>query len=282
MITEVGTAYLAGKMRGVPYFNFPAFDTARGDLRSKGWKIFCPAEHDRNRGLDEKKFPNGDFSDQPDFDWKTFMTNAMGWDLSCILNPETTCVIALPGWETSTGFYYEATVAHATGKPVYEYDGDFLKVIDLPDVITKPVIAQALVDEHQTTGEVRVTSSTGGQKGSKPAQLGTIDPLALLALSRVGGMGAKKYERYNYLKGYSWELDVDAANRHMELFQAGEDLDQESGLPHTAHFAWHGLALTSFLLRGLGVDDRPPAADPALLNALILGLPLDDLIKECK
>ena len=41
-------------------------------------------------------------------------------------------------------------------------------------------------------------------------------------------------------------------------FLDGEDRDPESGLLHTAHIAWHGLALTAFLLRGVGTDDRAP------------------------
>jgi hypothetical protein len=70
-------------------------------------------------------------------------------------------------------------------------------------------------------------------------------------------MGAEKYDRYNYLKGYDWHLSYDAAQRHAQAFWSGEDLDEESGLPHTAHAAWHFNALTSFLVRGRGTDDRP-------------------------
>jgi hypothetical protein len=101
-----------------------------------------------------------------------------------------------------------------------------------------------------------VTSTTGGRKADKLAKLGAIDPLALLTLAEVAGMGAQKYSAFNYLNGYDWSLSMNAAQRHALLFWNGEDIDPESGLPHPAHLAWHGLCMTSFLLRGLGTDDR--------------------------
>lgn len=97
---------------------------------------------------------------------------------------------------------------------------------------------------------------TGGQKGSKPCQMGAIDPVALQALGDVAGMGADKYDRFNYLRGYRWSLSFDAMMRHALAFWSGEDYDRESKLPHMAHAAWHCLALVSFMTRSLGTDDR--------------------------
>lgn len=113
------------------------------------------------------------------------------------------------------------------------------------------------------TAETRVTSVTGGEKGQKDARLGGGDPLALTELAKVYGFGEQKYSRYNYLKGYQWSLSIDALLRHLMAFIGGEDRDPESGLLHTAHVAWHGLTLTSFLLRDIigpdgSFDDRPP------------------------
>lgn len=105
-------------------------------------------------------------------------------------------------------------------------------------------------------GEIRLVSDTGGEKGQKPAQLGAIDPRALLVLAEVAGFGCQKYETFNYLRGYDWRLSIDAMTRHALEFWAGEDNDPESGLPHPAHAAWHGLTLTSFLVRDLGTDTR--------------------------
>lgn len=104
--------------------------------------------------------------------------------------------------------------------------------------------------------EIRVTSETGGEKGQKLAQLGSLDPATLLTLAEVSGFGAQKYEKHNFLKGYDWSLSFDAAQRHLLQFWAGEENDSESGLPHVAHAAWHCLAMLAFLQRGLGTDDR--------------------------
>lgn len=108
-------------------------------------------------------------------------------------------------------------------------------------------------------GETRLTDEkTGGQKGKKQTQVGSMDPVALIELARVAGMGADKYAAFNYLRGYDWSLSFNALMRHAMLFWAGEDIDDESNRTHMAHVAWHALALTSFLLRDLGNDDRPP------------------------
>lgn len=106
-----------------------------------------------------------------------------------------------------------------------------------------------------------VDQSTGGQKGSKESQIGFIDPVAMYELGKVAGMGIRKYEKYNYLKGYDWSLSYNACMRHMQQMWAGEDFDEESGLLHVVHAAWHALALASFTVRDLGTDDRFKASE---------------------
>lgn len=133
-----------------------------------------------------------------------------------------------------------------------------VSVAELHEALVKD--AERTLDTFDTieslSGEVRITSETGGQKGKKLAELGTVDPLALLTLAEVSGFGAQKYDAFNYLKGYGWDLSFNAMTRHMLSFWNGEDLDDESGLPHITHAAWHALALTSFFKRGLGTDNR--------------------------
>ena len=103
-----------------------------------------------------------------------------------------------------------------------------------------------------------IDPKTGGEKGSKPCQLGAIDPLSLWEVGNIAGFGNKKYERYNFAKGYKWSLSYDALQRHLMLFWSGEDKDKESGLLHIAHAAWHCLTLLTFYLRSKGTDDRFP------------------------
>lgn len=116
-------------------------------------------------------------------------------------------------------------------------------------VLTTPVLQ----------GETRIVDpETGGAKGQKDCRMGALDPVALEQMGLVAGMGEEKYDRFNFLRGYKWSLSVDAMFRHILAFLKGEDRDPESGLPHMAHAAWHAHALTGFLLRDIGTDDRAP------------------------
>jgi hypothetical protein len=97
---------------------------------------------------------------------------------------------------------------------------------------------------------------TGGEKGKKLAELGAIDPTALLELAKVAGYGSKKYSRLNYMRGYAWSLSFDAMMRHLLAFWSGESYDPESGLHHLAHAGWHCMTLMSYDERDIGTDDR--------------------------
>lgn len=79
----------------------------------------------------------------------------------------------------------------------------------------RPIIGDA------PAGEVRVTSSTGAQKG------------------------------------YEWSLSYAALMRHLTQFWGGEDRDQETGAKHVISVAWHALALAQFMEQHPDFDNRP-------------------------
>lgn len=106
--------YIAGKMRGIPQYNFPAFDAARDLLRSAGHDPISPADLDREEGFD----PN---TDEVDAD---FIFHAMRRDLAAVLGSDG--LVLLPGWQTSTGAKAEKFVAEQIGIPVYELHGEVL------------------------------------------------------------------------------------------------------------------------------------------------------------
>lgn len=99
--------------------------------------------------------------------------------------------------------------------------------------------------------EVRITSSTGGQKGSKPARFDLIPTLPLTLLAEQYGRGAEKYEKVNGLdnwrNGYEWSLSYAAMQRHLTAFWGGEDIDPDSGMPHLVAAAWHCFTLLEFM-----------------------------------
>lgn len=75
-------------------------------------------------------------------------------------------------------------------------------------------------------------------------------------LAGVYTMGAVKYGDLNYLKGMKWSRVYAAIMRHLEAWRRGEELDPESGLPHTAHAAWGCFTLQEYAKRSIGEDDR--------------------------
>ncbi len=252
--------YVAGPMRGLPEFNFPAFDAAAEALIELGHSVFSPAARDRMTGFDPVGMDGNEDLSALGFS----LREALAADVEFIAEVSE-AIIVLPGWQRSTGVHAEIALARALSIPVYELE-DFLDNGDGPlgadNVLDGlPLATQGTADETLHGGAVKVTSATGGSKGKKPLEVGGVDPLARAELGKVAAFGAQKYDRGNYLKGYDWSLCVDAMHRHILAFESGEDLDEETGLPHMAHAAWHGLALTSFYLRGIGTDDRfaPPS-----------------------
>lgn len=244
--------YLAGPMRGIPEFNFPAFYAAEAELRKLGYSVHNPAREDDEMGFQWRGAAGDeDISELWGSGTPRSLNDVLSDDLTWILN-HADAVAVLPGWQDSKGARAEVACANAVGVPVGSYKAFGLK--DLPMLRLVPPVS--LLDEGAADEEVRVTSGTGGQKGEKLAQLGSIDAQALLTVAKVSGFGARKYARYNYMKGYDWSLSFDALQRHLLSFWAGEDDDPESGLSHLGHAAWHCLALLSFQDRQLGRDDR--------------------------
>ena len=287
------TAYLAGPMRGLPYWNFPAFQDAAQQLQVNGWAIHSPAEHDLAMGLIPVEDGTVDFP----------VSACLDWDFKKIA--ESSCVITLPGWETSTGCHWELTVAHALGKAVFQYPE--LTPVELPEVVTQPVavqrahVPQAVWDARMAAasgpppdyahmrgvngpgawsrtaersgasaegvqrvatlaGEVRVVDpETGGAKGSKPERFDLIPADVMEELARHYGRGCQKYADRNWERGYKWSLSVAALERHLNLWKQGQDIDHDPEIgdfPHLVAVIWHACALLAFGKRGIGMDDR--------------------------
>lgn len=104
--------------------------------------------------------------------------------------------------------------------------------------------------------EVRVTSRTGGEKGSKLCQLDQIPMSTLWELGEHYGKGAEKYSRNNFRKGYDWSLSFNACMRHLVQFWGGEDTDEETGSKHVVAAAWHCINLAVMMDEHQDFDDR--------------------------
>lgn len=104
--------------------------------------------------------------------------------------------------------------------------------------------------------EVRTTSATGGQKGTKLERFDLLPVGALTTLARHYGVGALKYDDNQWRKGYEWSKSYAAMQRHLTEFWGGQDIDPETGSPHMAAVAWHAFTLLTFMEDFPEYDDR--------------------------
>lgn len=73
---------------------------------------------------------------------------------------------------------------------------------------------------------------------------------AMLEIGKVGTFGANKYSADGWLHVEDGQTRYkDAMLRHFLADCTGDALDEESGLPHLAHFAWCALAMLDLRLR---------------------------------
>ena len=110
--------YVAGPMRGIPEFNFPAFNTAAAKLRANGHFVFNPAERDNERhGTDiSKGNANGDedvAAKEHGFDIRVALAEDSNW-----ICREAEAIALLPGWDNSKGATAELSLGRALGLKV--------------------------------------------------------------------------------------------------------------------------------------------------------------------
>ena len=245
----IKSAYIAGPMRGIPLWNFPAFFEAESILKHSGIPdIRNPARHDEDCGLDPTTYP-----DLPD--WFT-LEGALTWDFQQII--ETKNIILLDGWETSSGAAKELRVAEDVGARVWRLSAGCLFELTY-DYIHSVQAGEQQIKNHEgaVVGEVRVVDpTTGGEKGSKLARFDLVPPDIAIEWAEHYGKGANKYAARNWEKAYAWGLSYAAAQRHLNAFWNGEDFDEETGSSHLIAALWHCAALRWFQLHGKGTDDR--------------------------
>lgn len=107
--------YVAGPMRSVPEFNFPAFNAAAAMLRAQGHEVFNPAERDNERhGVDISK-GNADGCEETAAREHGFsLREALAEDTDWICR-HADAIALLPGWEDSKGARAELALSQALG-----------------------------------------------------------------------------------------------------------------------------------------------------------------------
>jgi len=246
--------YVAGPMRGKPDFNFPAFDDATLKLKALGYSVFSPADHDRSNGFQTEGLTGHESLTERGFD----LREALRADTEYIATTAD-AILLLDGWQQSSGARAELALAAALGLDAAEGFGPDGQPAWMP---AQEVFAGKLgIAPTLPSGEVRMTSATGGQKGSKEARFDLIPAGPLTTLARLYGRGALKYDDDNWRKGYDWRLSFAAMQRHAWQFWGGQNNDDETGLPHLASVAWHAFALLEFMQAHPQYDSRFAAPD---------------------
>lgn len=83
--------------------------------------------------------------------------------------------------------------------------------------------------------------------------------------------GACKYGRHNWrVAGARSSTYYDAAKRHLESWWEGEDIDEESGLPHLVKLLSCMMVLRDAQICGVDNDDRPPRMPAGWMESLNL------------
>src|SRR6266404_3170386 len=103
--------YLAGPMRGIAEFNFPAFFKAAETLRQLGNEVFNPAERDNKKhgvNIGEGN-PTGSI-EQAAAQHGFSLREALAADVVWICTNADTIAL-LPGWEKSLGAQAELAIA---------------------------------------------------------------------------------------------------------------------------------------------------------------------------
>lgn len=109
--------YIAGPMRGIPYYNAPLFDKVASQLLLSGAVVINPVARDRDAGFDV-------YQCSDDHDWSTFpkqLDRKAVAKRSILDVAEADSVCCLPGWENSQGANSEVMFALFSGLDVWEW-----------------------------------------------------------------------------------------------------------------------------------------------------------------
>ena len=118
--------YIAGPMRSIKFFNYPAFHAAARKLRAEGYQVFNPAEMDtaangRDVSIGNETGSLEQAAQEHGFNLRHALRNDTAW-----ICAYADCIAMLPGWEQSKGAIAEHALAVALGlKIIYLRDGEF-------------------------------------------------------------------------------------------------------------------------------------------------------------
>lgn len=157
--------YLAGPMRGIPEFNFPAFHAAAKALREQGHEVFNPAEEDnKHHGTDVSAGNVDGCEQQAACQHGLTIRDALGRDMRYICG-EAEAIALLPGWEGSSGANAEHATAKALGLKVIKLPGKAPRRAIPTEYVAKVDAAMAIVREELLDARAKYGSFRSTHEG---------------------------------------------------------------------------------------------------------------------
>lgn len=108
--------------------------------------------------------------------------------------------------------------------------------------------------------ELKTKMGGGLRYNTGKAELHQVPTSLKYAVAKTLMYGAQKYEKGNWRKGMNWTTVSDCLERHMACWLDGEEVDEESGLPHLYHAACNIAFLIEYAQTCPELDDRFKAA----------------------
>jgi len=106
--------------------------------------------------------------------------------------------------------------------------------------------------------KTEMPAHTSGAKRERMGERYDLFPFeGIEAYSRVAEFGARKYAAWNWSAGLPRMQIAASLIRHAFKYMRGEDIDADSGLPHTDHIVWNAVALAHHHAHGIEDDRRP-------------------------
>lgn len=140
------TYYISGPMAGYPEHNFPAFQHAKENLTTQGFKVSSPHDVD-----------HGDTTE-----WSDFLRRDIG-----IMVEQCSGIILLSGWPQSRGARLELATALALEWPVLYFDGTTVHFMNRGDFPSSPAIDVAHLERQRQWSRATF--------GPSPRTLGVIE-----------------------------------------------------------------------------------------------------------
>ena len=105
-------------------------------------------------------------------------------------------------------------------------------------------INQEIEKEETKQCDIQSVNGSALRYNSGKLQWSLVDFDALEDMVKVLEFGAKKYSADDWKKGLNTNEITESMMRHLFAYLRGEDIDPESGLPHTGHIMCNAMFLS--------------------------------------